>query len=136
MLFRSVGDRFDEPELEFNLSENMHVENMEENISITWQRICNCDQVTVPITQIWNNEPMDQVRVFVSSLFLAKMKKITLSQRRLPYGGIMIKNIAAIEPPVEMTLDITLPDTPDVLMAEPQTATEGESISLEELAVV
>ena len=135
-LRKLVGKHFDEPELEFNLSENMHVENLEENISITWQRICNCDESTIPITQVWNNEPMDRVRVFVSSLFLAKMKKITLSQRRLPYSEIMIKNIEAIEPPIEMTLDITLPDTPDSLLAEPQTATEDESISLEELAVV
>jgi len=135
-LRKLVGDRYDEPELEFNLSENMHIENLEENISITWQRICNCDESTIPITQVWKNEPMDRVRVFVSSLFLAKMKKITLSQRRLPYSEILIKNIEAIEPPVEMALDITLPDTIDSLMAESQTVTEGESIGLEELAVV
>ncbi|MCK5038795.1 MAG: hypothetical protein KAS16_06820 [Thermoplasmata archaeon] len=131
-LRKLVGKHFDEPDITFSISENMHVENLEENISITWQRICHCDQVTVPITQVWNNEPMDRVRVFVSSLFLAKMKKITLNQRSLPYGEIMIKNIEDIESPIEMVAsEVIATDTIDI---EPQP--EGESISLEELAVV
>ncbi len=137
-LRKIVGKHFDEPEPEFNPSDNMHVENMEENISITWQRICNCDEGAIPITQIWNNEPMDRVRVFVSSLFLAKMKMITLSQRRLPYGQIMIRNIESMESPgtieAPVEVDIILPDT-DGLVAGSQEA-EGDNITLEELAVV
>ncbi len=135
-LRKLVGKRFDEPEIEFNLSDNMHMENLEENISITWQRICNCDEGAIPITQVWNDEPMDRVRVFVSSLFLAKMKKISLSQKRFPYSEIMVKNIETMEntemPSIEAEMDVELPVT---FATDSQTA-EGESISLEELAVV
>ena len=135
-LRKLVGKHFDEPDIEFNITDNLHVENLEENISITWQRICNCDQDTVPITQVWNGDQMDRVRVFVSTLFLAKMRKISLSQKRLPYGEIMIKNIESMEMPAmetskETTVDISAPDT--IATSQP---TEDESISLEELAVV
>ncbi len=134
-LRKLVGKHFDEPEVPFCVSDNLHLENLEENISITWQRICNCDEDAIPITQVWNGDPMDRVRVFVSSLFLAKMKKISLSQKRLPYGEIMIKNIEDTAPIIGMEQDIDVSESIDSLVAEPQ-STDNESISLEELAVV
>ena len=130
-LKKRIGKFLDEPEEPFCISEKLHQENLEENISITWQRIYNCEETTIPITQIWNSDPLDRVHVFVSSLFLANMKKITLSQSRFPYGEIMIKNVEGIMDPI----------VPEI-QAQPMVETESieepvsEGIGLEELAVV
>lgn len=137
---RKLVGHLDEPELEFNVSDNMHVEDLEENISITWQRICNCDKEIIPITQVWNDDPMDRVRVFVSTLFLAKMKKVSLSQRKLPYGEIMIKSIEGVEQPKQLVEETAIQPTTALeelpLPNLSPSQTEDESISIEELAVV
>ena len=77
-----------------DFGEKMHKESLQEDISTTWQRICMCHDMKIPITQVWdNNDAYDKVTVLVSTLFLAKMEKIKLTQRKLPYGDIMIENI-------------------------------------------
>lgn len=118
-----------------DFSEKMHTESLQEDISITWQRICMCDEMKVPITQIWdNNDTYDKVTVLVSTLFLAKMEKVKLTQRKLPYGDIMIENIEgqdiqAIEE--DAIIEVTKGFIPE---AEPQQ--EIEAAQAEDLAVV
>lgn len=77
-----------------DFGEKMHKDSLQEDISTTWQRICMCQGSKIPINQVWdNNDTYDKVTVFISSLFLARMEKIKMSQRNLPYGDIIIENI-------------------------------------------
>ncbi len=76
------------------ISDKLHGDSLQEDISATWQRICRCEEKCIPITSIWNrNDTYDKVTVFISSLFLAKMEKIELAQKKLPYGEIYITSI-------------------------------------------
>jgi segregation and condensation protein A len=78
------------------ISEKLHGESLQEDISMTWQRICSCQGEKIAITQVWDaKDTLDKVTVFISSLFLAKMEKIELTQQKLPYGEIFIQNIEA-----------------------------------------
>ncbi len=108
-----------------NIGEKVHNENLQEDISITWQRICNCDEALVPMSRLWNGgDVWDRVTVFVSTLFLANMNKVKLTQRRFPNGEIMIRNIEDFMPM-------------EAIPAETETMMDQEmSVSLEDLAVV
>lgn len=76
------------------IGDKLHGESLQEDISMTWQRICKCDAKAIPITSIWNErDTLDKVTVFISTLFLAKMEKVELAQRKLPFGEIFITNI-------------------------------------------
>jgi segregation and condensation protein A len=76
------------------IGDKLHGDSLQEDISMTWQRICGCDGKTIPMASIWNErDTSDKVTVFISSLFLAKMEKVELAQRKLPFGEIMITNI-------------------------------------------
>jgi len=78
------------------ISEKLHGESLQEDISMTWQRICGCQEAHIPITRIWKeDDTLDKVKVFISTLFLAKMEKVEIEQRKLPYGEIFISNIEA-----------------------------------------
>lgn len=82
------------------ISDNLHQESLQEDISITWQRICKFNGAPIPITDIWHSDDAyDKVTVFVSTLYLANMNKVKLSQRRFPFGEIMIKNIEGLSEP-------------------------------------
>jgi|GEM_PF-2297215 len=88
--------RFAKAELKVpvKISEKLHQESLQEDISITWQRICKFDDQVIPMTKLWHdNDMFDKVTVFVSTLFLANMHKVKLTQRKFPFGEIMIKNI-------------------------------------------
>lgn len=123
------------------ISEKLHQESLQEDISITWQRISNLDEDTVPITRLWNDDDMfDKVSVFVSTLFLAKMNKVKLTQRKFPYGEIMVKNIEGedLQPEadsIEETSEIPEVIPEEIKAAEP-TPEDMESVSAKDLAVV
>jgi segregation and condensation protein A len=123
------------------ISDKLHQESLQEDISITWQRICNCDDQVIPITKLWNTEDVyDKVTVFVSTLFLAKMQKVKLTQRKFPYGEIIIKNIESEDLPPMITEKAVLSEIPEIIPEEIQAAEpEKEDIvvvSAEDLAVV
>jgi segregation and condensation protein A len=59
-----------------DFDEKVHNEDLEEDIYVTWQRICTR---------------------FVSILHLAVESRIRIYQRRFPYGEIVIKNITPVE---------------------------------------
>lgn len=78
------------------ISDKLHGESLQEDISATWQRICKCEGERIPMSQVWNaGDTYDMVTVFISSLFLAKMEKVEIEQQKLPYGEIFIRNIEA-----------------------------------------
>ena len=90
-----------------------------------------CPDQKVSITQVWdNNDTYDKVTVLVSTLFLAKMEKVHLSQKKLPYGDIMIENIENLEP--EAIMEISKGFIPEEKPAEQ----EIEAMPAEDLAVV
>ena len=94
------------------ISEKLHGESLQEDISMTWQRICSCRGERIPISKVWDEEDtLDKVTVFISTLFLAKMEKVELAQQKLPYGEIFISNIEARDmAPMENM--VSIPVTP------------------------
>ncbi|MFO7618417.1 MAG: hypothetical protein R6W91_01995 [Thermoplasmata archaeon] len=94
------------------ISEKLHGESLQEDISMTWQRICNCRGERIPLSMIWDErDTLDKVTVFISTLFLAKMEKVELAQQKLPYGEIFISNIEARDmAPMENM--VSIPVTP------------------------
>lgn len=124
--------------------DKLHSEDLEENISITWQRICLHDDCGwMPITEIWNNDPEDRVKTFVSSLFLAKMQKIAMRQRSFPHGDIMLRNIEGVKPEITAGADTKVAADNvrktdfivDPALANEEPAIE-EAVPVEDLAVV
>jgi hypothetical protein len=125
-----------------NLSGQMHKENLQDDISLTWRRICALNEPWIPISKLWSGDNVyDRVTVFVSTLFLAKMQKIELKQQKFPYGEIMIKNIEGLGPsPAEAQAQTETP-APTVESVPQQPAeTLGssiiETVPVEDLAVV
>jgi segregation and condensation protein A len=80
-----------------NFDEKVHKENLEEDIYITWQRICMSEEDKMLLDDIIDGSKNDLIARFVSILFLAIDSRIRLSQRRFPYGEITIKNITPVE---------------------------------------
>ena len=118
-----------------DFGEKMHKESLQEDISTTWQRICMCHDMKMPITQIWdNNDTYDKVTVLISTLFLAKMEKVKLTQRNLPYGDILIENIEGNEP--EIQEDAIIEVTKGFIPEEKPAEQEIEARPAEDLAVV
>ena len=118
-----------------DFEEKMHKESLQEDLSTTWQRICMCDDMKIPITQVWDaNDTYDKVTVLISTLFLAKMEKVKLTQRKLPYGDIMIENIEGLEPviPKEAIMEVSKGFMPETEPVEQ----EVEAVPAEDLAVV
>jgi segregation and condensation protein A len=90
--FKSLAKPDDGPPI--IIQDKLHGESLQEDISMTWQRICKCQGDRIPITAVWDdNNTMDKVKVFISTLFLAKMEKVEIAQQKLPFGEIFIRNI-------------------------------------------
>lgn len=118
-----------------NFSDKMHNESLQEDISTTWQRICMQPEQKIPISQVWDsNDTYDKVTVFVSTLFLARMEKVKLTQRNLPYGSIMIENIEGRNMPV--IEDDAIMEVTNGFIPETGPAQEMEAMPVENLAVV
>jgi segregation and condensation protein A len=97
-----------------NFDEKVHKENLEEDIYITWQRICMNEEDKMLLNDIIDGTRDDLIARFVSVLFLAIDSKIRLTQRRFPYGEVIIRNITPVEerllsPTVEL---VTAEDEP------------------------
>lgn len=73
----------------------LHKDNLEEDMSITWSRICKFNGHPIPLSYIYMPKHEDKITVFTSSLYLAHYKhsKINVWQDEFPYGEIFIKNI-------------------------------------------
>jgi chromatin segregation and condensation protein Rec8/ScpA/Scc1 (kleisin family) len=70
-----------------------HEDHLEEDIQSIWDRIKQYPQKTMSILDICDTMDKDEIiKVFMSILFLASDNKITVFQRKFPYGKIYIKN--------------------------------------------
>ncbi|MBI5000200.1 MAG: hypothetical protein HZB92_01540 [Euryarchaeota archaeon] len=76
-----------------NIGAKLHRESLQEDIRMTWERICMFNGEPIPLKSLYQDDPWDRVAVFVSVLFLAKERRIKLSQDSLPYGEIYVKNL-------------------------------------------
>ncbi|UCE37271.1 MAG: segregation/condensation protein A [Thermoplasmata archaeon] len=81
---------------EEDFDEKVHKENLDEDIYLTWQRICMFEEDKMLLDDIIDGSRDDLIARFVSILFLAIDDKIRLTQRRFPYGEITIKNITPV----------------------------------------
>ncbi|MDO9537520.1 MAG: hypothetical protein Q7J68_04290 [Thermoplasmata archaeon] len=95
------------------IADKLHGESLQEDISMTWQRICRCEGGRIPISQVWDTkDTLDKVTVFISTLFLAKMEKVEISQQKLPYGEIFIQNVESRDMiPMENMVSIPIVST-------------------------
>jgi segregation and condensation protein A len=80
-----------------NFDEKVHKENLEEDIYVTWQRICMIEEDSMLLDDLIDGSQDDLIARFVSILFLAMDDRILIKQRRFPYGEIVIKNITPVE---------------------------------------
>ncbi len=90
--------------VEEDFDEKVHKEDIEEDIYITWERICTSEEDKMPLFNIIDGSRDDLIARFVSILFLAIEDKISISQKRFPYGEITIRNITPVaerlQPPI------------------------------------
>jgi len=71
-----------------------HEDHLEEDVATVWERICQFPKGSLNFSDICPvNSAEERIKTFVSILFLAYEKKITVHQRRFPYGEIFIKTI-------------------------------------------
>jgi segregation and condensation protein A len=83
--------------LDENFDEKVHKENLEEDIYVTWQRICMMEEDSMILDDLIDGSHDDMISRFVSILFLAINNRIKIHQRRFPYGEIVIKNVTPVE---------------------------------------
>jgi len=102
---------------EEDFDEKVHKEDLEEDIYVTWQRICVHEEDSMLLEDIIDGSRDDLIARFVAILHLAIDSKIKIRQRRFPYGEIMITNITPVA-------DRLKPPTVELVVSEPMTEEE------------
>jgi segregation and condensation protein A len=71
-----------------------HEDHLEEDVERIWKRIKKFPKKTMSLIDLCENQKREElIRTLMSILFLAYDNKITVYQKRFPYGKIYIKNI-------------------------------------------
>ena len=71
-----------------------HEDHLEEDIAIVWQHIQELGKPSLGFHDLCHSsEPEERIRIFLSILFLAYEKRISVHQKRFPYGEIYIKTL-------------------------------------------
>ncbi len=74
-----------------------HEDHLEEDIAIVWQHIQELGKPSLGFHDLCHSsEPEERIRIFLSILFLAYEKRISVHQKRFPYGEIYIKTLGCI----------------------------------------
>lgn len=73
---------------------NIHSDDLMEDLGVTWSRISQFNGSPIPMADLCNGDVWDRVTVFTSVLFLAKLQKVRISQKKLPYGEIYVQRLA------------------------------------------
>jgi len=69
-----------------------HEDHLEEDIEKIWNKIREINRKTIPLSDLFeNNKKEDIITAIMSVLFLASDNKITVYQKKFPYGKIYIK---------------------------------------------
>jgi segregation and condensation protein A len=94
-----------------DFDEKVHKEDLEEDIYVTWQRICVNESDKMLLEDIIDGSRDDLISRFVAILHLAIESRIRIHQRRFPYGEIVITNITPVadrlQPP---TVELVIPE--------------------------
>ena len=71
-----------------------HEDHLEEDVAVIWERICKFPRSSMNFSDLCEMQDAEErIKTFLSILFLAYEKKITVHQRKFPYGEIFIKTI-------------------------------------------
>lgn len=71
-----------------------HEDHLEEDIAIIWQHIQELGKSNLGFHDLCHSsEPEERIRIFLSILFLTYEKRISVHQKRFPYGEIYIKTL-------------------------------------------
>jgi len=71
-----------------------HEDHLEEDVAVVWERICKFPKAFMNFSDLCEaQDPEERIKTFLSILFLAYEKKITVHQRKFPYGEIFIKTV-------------------------------------------
>jgi len=74
-----------------------HNDTLEEDIAETWKRIMSLGSGSIALSDLYREDKEDRVAVFLSILFLTKMEKIILHQKKPPYGEIFVELSSPVE---------------------------------------
>lgn len=70
-----------------------HEDHLEEDVEAIWQRINEKTKKTVQLSELCEKKGREElIKVIMSVLFLAMDNKVSLFQKKFPYGKIFIKN--------------------------------------------
>ncbi len=72
---------------------NYHKEDLEAEKMVVWARINEHNGHPIPLSLITTGDLEDRITTIISTLHLAKERKVSLWQKRFPYGEIYIKNL-------------------------------------------
>jgi len=73
---------------------NYHKEDLESDIRVVWERINKHNGHPIPLSVLTSGDLNDRITTLISTLFLAKSRRVDLWQERFPYGEIFVKNLA------------------------------------------
>ena len=68
-----------------------HKENLEDDIALVWGRIQKFDNGAIALSDLYNGSKEDRVTVFVVALFLARLGKVSIWQKKIPFGEIFLE---------------------------------------------
>lgn len=68
-----------------------HKESLEDDIALVWDRIQKFGNGAVPLADLYNGTKDDRITVFVAILFLARLGKISVWQKKIPFGEIFLE---------------------------------------------
>ncbi len=91
---RSADRKRAEEENRRNYDSSAHKEDIFRDINLVWERICWYQQDILEFGMLHDSRVNDLITAFVAVLFLHKEGKIRLEQETLPYGQIMMENLA------------------------------------------
>ncbi|HDP96829.1 MAG TPA: hypothetical protein ENN25_03950 [Euryarchaeota archaeon] len=101
-----------------DFDDKAHKDTLEQDITDTWKRIRTLGTGPIEFSDLCKGGKEDRVAVFVSILFLARLEKITVWQKKPPRGKIYVE----ISEPIE---DAALQDEDDIIDLTPVGA-DGE----------
>jgi len=77
-----------------NINTNMHKEDLEADITMVYDRICQFNGHPIPISKIiMDDVPGDEITALISALYLANRRMINVWQPEFPNGVIYIENL-------------------------------------------
>jgi segregation and condensation protein A len=103
-----------------NFHQNVHGEDLTEDIALTWHRLVQFNGEPIPLRQLTAGGVWDEVTVFMSLLFLAQLEKVKLWQKDFPYGEIYVKRLS-------MTAELLIEELLAIPALGPRPEVSGEA---------